>query len=114
MDRTYGRREAVDERGVQPPEPPERCASQETQCESGEIERERQGKWRGRESNTLHIVLHLPTNTTPATATLQQQQQRQHDHIAEHDQEREDLVHPSHRRDCISATTSRDWRFATQ
>ena len=26
MDRAYGRREAVDERGVQPPEPREKCA----------------------------------------------------------------------------------------
>ena len=44
-------------------------ATEETQCESGEVERERPGKWKGRGSNTLHIVLHLPTNTTPATAT---------------------------------------------
>ena len=38
-------------------------ATQETQCESGEAERERPGKWEGRESNTLHIVLHLSTST---------------------------------------------------
>ena len=54
----------------------EMCVTEETQCESGEIERERLGKWRRGESNTLHIVLHLPTNTTPATATATVQQQQ--------------------------------------
>ena len=52
-------------------------ATQETQCESGETERERLVKWGGRESNTLHIVLHLPTNTTPAAATAAAMQQHQ-------------------------------------
>ena len=65
-------------------------ATQENQCESGETERERPGRWRGKESNTLHIVLHLPTNTTPST---QQQQEQQ----------------PQH-----AAVAFRDWQFATQ
>ena len=50
---------------------------EENQCESGKRERERPGRWGGRESNTLRIVLHLPTNTTPATATAAAMQQHQ-------------------------------------
>ena len=58
MDRPYGRREAVDKRGVQPLElAREMRVIEEIQCESGEVEKERPGKWKRRESNTLHIVL---------------------------------------------------------
>ena len=42
MDRTYGRREAVDRRGVQPLEPRERCASLTRPSASLEVEKERE------------------------------------------------------------------------
>ena len=69
MDLTYGRQETVERCGEQPQGPRRKCARLERsqgekreEWEKREIER--------RESNTLHIVLHLqPTATAPATTT---------------------------------------------
>ena len=56
---------------------------------------ERLGKWRGRENNTLHIVLHLPTNTSPSTQQPKQRQQQQ-----------QQQPHSTRQRDCVPAHTS--------
>ena len=52
--------------------------------------------------------------TAPTTATAQQQLPQHYDQSAAHDHEGADLVQLGRQRDCVSAFTSRDWRFVAQ
>ena len=116
VDHTGGQQEAADERGVQPPEPREERVRQERPTGSlGEADRERQERWRRKESNTIHIVVHQPTTTAiTVAATTATAQQRQHHQSAEHDHEGADEVQLGPQRERIPASASRDSRSVAQ
>ena len=68
LDRTYGRREAVDERGVQPPEPCERCALLKKPIVN--LERQKEKDWTSGEEKK-------PTRCTSSYIYFQTQLQQQ-------------------------------------